>query len=350
MFDITSLLRENIKNIQPYSSARDEYTGKEGVFLDANENPFGSVSGGHYNRYPDPLQREVKVLLAQLKRVDRNQIFLGNGSDEPIDLLYRAFCNPGKDNVIINPPTYGMYQVSADINDVEVRKVNLTDDFQLRVDEILKVVDQNTKMIFVCSPNNPSGNVMRNEDIERLLNEFKGIVVVDEAYIDFADTYSFSTRLNEFPNLFVLQTFSKAWGMAALRLGMGYASAELVKILNRIKYPYNINLATQEFAMKALQNVIQKEQYVADILEQRELLVEALKDIKQVEKIYPTDSNQVLIKVARAGELYNKLIGELVIVRDRSKVVLCDDCLRISVGTKEENTTFITALKKVLVA
>lgn len=350
MFDITSLLRDNIKNIQPYSSARDEYTGKEGVFLDANENPFGSVSGGHYNRYPDPLQREVKALLAQLKRVDDNQIFLGNGSDEPIDLLYRAFCNPGKDNVIINPPTYGMYQVSADINDVEVRKVNLTSDFQLRVDEVLKAVDENTKMIFICSPNNPSGNLMRNEDIERLLKAFNGIVVVDEAYIDFADTYSFSTRLKEFPNLFVLQTFSKAWGMAALRLGMGYASAEIVKVLNKIKYPYNINLGTQELALKALQNVIQKEQYVADILEQREGLVEALKGINQVEKIYPTDSNQVLIKVARAGEVYKKLIGQLVIVRDRSKVVLCDDCLRISVGTKEENTTFLKELKKVLVA
>ncbi len=221
MFNITSLLRDNIKNIQPYSSARDEYTGKVGVFLDANENPFGSVSGGHYNRYPDPLQREVKERLAQLKQVDENQIFLGNGSDEPIDLLYRAFCNPGKDNVIINPPTYGMYQVSADINDVEVRKVNLTTDFQLQVDEVLKVVDENTKMIFICSPNNPSGNVMHNEDIERLLYAFNGIVVVDEAYIDFADTYSFSTRLKEFPNLFVLQTFSKAWGMAALTLRYG---------------------------------------------------------------------------------------------------------------------------------
>ncbi len=350
MFNITSLLRNNIKNIQPYSSARDEYTGKVGVFLDANENPFGSVSGGHYNRYPDPLQREVKERLAQLKQVDENQIFLGNGSDEPIDLLYRAFCNPGKDNVIINPPTYGMYQVSADINDVEVRKVNLTTNFQLQVDEVLKAVDENTKMIFICSPNNPSGNVMRNEDIERILKAFNGIVVVDEAYIDFADTYSFSTRLKEFPNLFVLQTFSKAWGMAALRLGMGYANADIVKVLNKIKYPYNINLATQELAMKALQNVIQKEQYVANILEQREWLVEALSTIDQIEKIYPTDSNQVLIKVARAGELYKKLIEKLVIVRDRSKVVLCDDCLRISVGTEQENTTFLQELKYVLEA
>lgn len=350
MFDITTLLRNNIKNIQPYSSARDEYTGKEGVFLDANENPFGSVSGGHYNRYPDPLQREVKAALAQLKRVEESQIFLGNGSDEPIDLLYRAFCNPDKDNVIINPPTYGMYQVSADINDVEVRKVNLTEDFQLQVSEILKAVDGNTKMIFICSPNNPSGNLMRNEDIEQLLRSFNGIVVVDEAYIDFADTYSFSTRLNEFPNLFVLQTFSKAWGMAALRLGMGYANAEIIKILNKIKYPYNINLATQELALKALQNVIQKEKYVADILEQRSLLIEELSKISKILKIYPSDSNQVLIKVKGAGDIYKKLIGQLVIVRDRSKVTLCDDCLRISVGTNVENEAFLRALKTVLEA
>lgn len=344
MFQLDNLLRENIKNIQPYSSARDEYTGKEGVFLDANENPYGSVSSGNFNRYPDPLQREVKELLAQLKRVEQDQIFLGNGSDEPIDLLYRAFCNPGVDNVIINPPTYGMYQVSADINDVEVRKVNLTADFHLQPKEILKAVDENTKLIFICSPNNPSGNSMKVKDIETVLKGFKGIVIVDEAYIDFSETPSFTKRLNEFPNLFVLQTFSKAWGMAALRLGMGYAGANIIKVLNKIKYPYNINQATQDYALEALKNILKKESYVSQILEQRELLKAELSQLKFVQKIYPSDSNQLMIKVANANQVYKQLVERLVIVRDRSKVTLCEDCLRISIGTQSENETFLNEL------
>lgn len=345
MFQLEKLLRENIRSIQPYSSARDEYTGADGVFLDANENPFGSVSGGHYNRYPDPLQREVKMLLGQMKRVSPTEIFLGNGSDEPIDLLFRAFCNPGQDNVIINPPTYGMYKVSADINDVIVKEVPLTVDFQLQADKVLRAVDVNTKIIFICSPNNPSGNLMNQHAIEKVLKGFDGIVVVDEAYIDFADAVSFTTKLIDFPNLFVLQTFSKAWGMAALRLGMGYASEAIVNVLNKIKYPYNINQATQELALKALANVLTKESFVAAILEQREYLKNELENISAVRQIYPSDSNQLLIKIDNAHQVYQQLIEKLVIVRDRSRVMLCDDCLRISVGTEDENKVFLTALK-----
>lgn len=344
MFQLDQLLRENIKNIQPYASARDEYTGAKGVFLDANENPYGSVSGGEYNRYPDPLQREIKELLAQLKRVEQNQIFLGNGSDEPIDLLFRAFCNPGKDNVIINPPTYGMYQVCADINDVEVRKVNLTPDFQLQPKAILDAVDENTKLIFICSPNNPTGNCMKTKDINILLRDFQGIVVIDEAYIDFADAPSFTTLLSDTPNLFVLQTFSKAWGMAALRLGMGYANEEIIKVLNRIKYPYNINQATQELALKALTNILKKENYVTQILEQRSILESELSKLPFIEKIYPSDSNQLLIKLPNAKDVYQKLIKKLVIVRDRSSVSLCENCLRISIGTQAETDIFLREL------
>ena len=347
MFQLDSLLRENIKNIKPYASARDEYTGKEGVFLDANENPYGSVCGGKYNRYPDPLQREVKELLAQLKRVKEDQIFLGNGSDEPIDLLFRAFCNPGVDNVIINPPTYGMYQVCADINDIKTKKVNLTNDFQLQPKQILAEVDKNTKLIFICSPNNPTGNSMSVKDISMILRDFKGIVVVDEAYIDFSDTPSFTTFLENNPNLFVLQTFSKAWGMAALRLGMGFASKEIVKILNAIKYPYNINQATQEYALTALTNILKKENYVAQILEQREALKTELSKLKFVQKIYPSDSNQLLFKVADANSVYKKLIDRLVIVRDRSNVTLCEDCLRVSIGTQSENETLLRELSAI---
>jgi len=347
MFDLATLLRNNIRNIKPYSSARDEYSGADGVFLDANENPFGSVAEGDFNRYPDPYQRAVKEKLAALKNVEVEQIFLGNGSDEPIDLLFRAFARPGKDNVIIMPPTYGMYQVCADINDVEVRKVSLTADFEIREKEVLDAVDENTKLIFVCSPNNPTGNLLSGEKIEYLLNSFSGLVVVDEAYIDFADAESWSTKLNEYPNLLVLQTFSKAWGMAALRIGMAFASDEIISIFNKIKYPYNLNVLTQQKALEALDNVAKKDAFVAQILEQRAYLIHAFESMN-VENIYPSDSNSLLIKVAGAHEVYNALVKKLIIVRDRSSVTLCNDCLRITIGTQEENDLLIEELKGLL--
>lgn len=346
MFTIENLLRENIKNIQPYSSARDEYTGSEGVFLDANENPIGSVAAGDYNRYPDPFQREIKKKLSLLKAVSSEQIFLGNGSDEGIDLLFRAFCRPGIDNIIIMPPTYGMYQVCADINDVETRKVNLTADFHLQVDKILAEIDANTKAIFVCSPNNPTGNRLVREDIKRLLNDFQGIVVVDEAYIDFSEEESFITELTNHPNLLVLQTFSKAWGMAALRIGMAFASTEIISIFNKIKYPYNVNEATQQLTLKALDEVNKKDQMVSNILTERSRLEKIFSGMPEVEKVYPSDANFLLIRVKSAHELYKFLVDNLVIVRDRSKVVLCENCLRISIGTQEENTELLAKIEK----
>ncbi len=345
MFTIEKLLRENIKNIQPYSSARDEYTGAEGIFLDANENPIGSVAEGDYNRYPDPLQREIKKKLSVLKGVSPEQIFLGNGSDEGIDLLFRAFCSPGIDNVIIMPPTYGMYQVCADINDVEIRRVNLTSDFHLKVDEILAATDQYTKAIFVCSPNNPTGNRFVREDIKRLLDEFHGIVVVDEAYIDFSEEDSFTKELVNYPNLLVLQTFSKAWGMAALRIGIAFASSEIISIFNKIKYPYNINEATQQLTLKALDEVERKDQMVERILTERVNLEKIFETMAQVEKVYSSDANFLLIKIKNADKLYEFLIENLVIVRNRSKVVLCNDCLRISIGTTAENAELLAKIK-----
>lgn len=346
MFTVNKILRENIKNIKPYSSARDEYTGTEGVFLDANENPIGSVVGEKYNRYPDPLQRKIKNKLSVIKSVNPEQIFLGNGSDEGIDLLFRAFCRPGIDNIIIMPPTYGMYQVCADINDVEIRSVNLTADYHLKVDEILKAVDQNTKAIFVCSPNNPTGNSFVRADIKRLLTEFEGIVVVDEAYIDFSTEESFISELANYPNLLVLQTFSKAWGMAALRIGMAFASEEIITVFNRIKYPYNVNEATQQLTLEALGLIDKKNTMVADVLSERSVLESAFEEIKTVHKVYPSDANFLLIKIEKAHQLYHFLVENLIIVRDRSKVVLCDDCLRITIGTKQENKELLAIIKK----
>ncbi len=347
MFDLQSLLRENIRTIKPYSSARDEYTGAEGIFLDANENPTGSVCEGEFNRYPDPLQRELKVRLGEVKGVVPEKIFLGNGSDEGIDLLFRAFCRPGVDNVITMPPTYGMYQVCADINDVEVRTVSLTPDFQIDVEGVLAAVDQNTKAIFVCSPNNPTGNSLADADIERLLKEFNGIVVVDEAYIDFSNEVSFVRRLEEFPNLLVLQTFSKAWGMAALRLGMAFGSEELIAVFNRIKYPYNVNILTQEKGLEALQNVLKKEMMVQDILFEREMLTDALSKLESCEKIYPSDANFILAKFkVDATALYNQLVEHKIIVRNRNSVTLCEGCLRITIGTAEENKALLEAIKE----
>ncbi|MCE7055535.1 histidinol-phosphate transaminase [Algoriphagus sp. AGSA1] len=346
-FDLTPLLRPHIANLQPYTSARDEYTGKEGIFLDANENPYGSITDEDHNRYPDPYQLELKAEIAKIKNVKASQIFLGNGSDEAIDLLFRAFCNPGKDNVILLPPTYGMYEVSAGINDVETRKVPLTADFQLQPDLILNHVDEHTKIIFVCSPNNPSGNKVKREDILKLLTEFKGLVVVDEAYIDFSDEPSFTSYLGDYDNLVVMQTFSKAWGLASLRLGMAFAGKKMIKILNRIKPPYNISGLTQQTVLNAIKKVDKVNTMIADILQEREYLRKEISELDFVEKIHPSHANFLLIKIPNASHVYDDLIEEKIIVRNRSKVQLCEECLRISVGTRAENEALIQALKKI---
>lgn len=346
-FDLNSLLRSHIAKLQPYTSARDEYTGKEGVFLDANENPFGSITEQDFNRYPDPYQSALKEEIAKFKGVRPTQIFLGNGSDEAIDLLYRAFCNPGKDNVILLPPTYGMYEVSANINDVEIRKVALTPDFQLQPDKILTAANDNSKILFICSPNNPSANKAKREDILFLLENFKGLVVVDEAYIDFSDEPSFTTELDRFPNLLVMQTFSKAWGLASLRLGMAFASEELIRILNKIKPPYNISGLTQETVLAAIQDKAKVDRMIQDILAEREFLKSELEKLPFVQKIHPSHANFLLVQIPNANQVYDDLIKEKIIVRNRAKVLLCEDCLRITVGTREENEALLKALEKV---
>ena len=345
-FSIEKLLRPHILGIKPYSSARDEYSGKEGVFLDANENPYGSLTGEPFNRYPDPYQLAIKEKLSFIKNVRPTQIFLGNGSDEAIDLLMRAFCVPGKDNVILLPPTYGMYEVSASINDIETKKVNLTEDYQLKPAEILAAVDSQTKIIFICSPNNPSGNKMKRQDIRTILDSFEGMVVVDEAYIDFSDEPSFTNELLEFPNLLVMQTFSKAWGMANLRIGMAFASEEIIRVLNLIKPPYNISGLTQQKVMESLVQAHKIPELVLKVLKEKDRLSKALEKIPFVSHIYPSNANFILVKMTEAKKVYDHLINDLIIVRDRSKVVLCEDCLRISVGTSEENNVLIKELEK----
>ncbi|SFN85573.1 histidinol phosphate aminotransferase apoenzyme [Algoriphagus ornithinivorans] len=347
-FDLNSLLRPHIVNLQPYTSARDEYTGKEGVFLDANENPYGSITDQDFNRYPDPYQSELKEKIAAIKNVKPSQIFLGNGSDEAIDLLFRAFCNPGVDNVILLPPTYGMYEVSASINDVAVKKVPLTADFQLQTDLIFEAINDKTKIIFVCSPNNPSGNKVKRSDVLLLLKHFNGLVVVDEAYIDFNDEPSFTNHLKDFPNLLVMQTFSKAWGLASLRLGMAFASEELIKILNRIKPPYNISGLTQETVLAAIDKQNKVDSMIQKILDERDFLEKHLLEIDAVQKIHPSQANFLLVKVPAANQVYEQLIENKIIVRNRAKVQLCENCLRISVGTRDENKAFIKALKAIL--
>ena len=346
-FDLNSFLRPHIAKLQPYTSARDEYTGKEGVFLDANENPFGSITEQDFNRYPDPYQSALKTEIAKIKAVRASQIFLGNGSDEAIDLLYRAFCNPGKDNVILLPPTYGMYEVSANINDVEIRKVALTDDFQLQPEKILAAADPNSKILFICSPNNPSANKAKREDVLFLLRNFPGLVVVDEAYIDFSDEPSLSTELDNFPNLLVMQTFSKAWGLASLRLGMAFASDEIIRILNKIKPPYNISGLTQDTVLAAITDRPKVDQMIREILNEREFLRGELEMLPFVKKIHPSHANFLLVKIPNATQVYDDLIEEKVIVRNRAKVLLCEDCLRITVGTRAENKVLLKALKKV---
>jgi histidinol-phosphate aminotransferase len=344
--DLKTLLRPHILALKPYSSARDEYTGKEGIFLDANENPFGSITEEKFNRYPDPYQQALKERIAELKGVPTDQLFLGNGSDEAIDLLFRAFCRPGLDQAILLPPTYGMYEVSAEINDVETVKVPLTPDFQLDTKAILEAVTPTCKLLFICSPNNPSGNNMRREDVLFLINHFPGIVVVDEAYIDFSSEPSFTTDLPNCPNLLVIQTFSKAWGLASLRLGMAFASKDIIRILNKIKPPYNISGLTQQKVLEALGDLTQMQGMTKDILNERIFLEKKLPEISLVEKIYPSDANFILAKVKGAKKTYMDLVNEKIIVRDRSKVLLCDECLRITVGTRKENEHLLQTLKK----
>ena len=344
MFDINTLIRDNIKNLRPYSSARDEFSGRASVYLDANENSFGSPLNKNYHRYPDPLQKELKEKIAGIKGVPANHIFLGNGSDECIDLLLRAFCTPGQDNVIICPPTYGMYAVSAQINDIAVREVPLDAGFQLQPDPLAAHIDAHTKLIFLCSPNNPTGNALVRADIEMLLNNFDGLVVVDEAYINFSRYHSFIQELTEYPNLVVLQTFSKAWGLAALRLGMLFSSLPVVDVLNKIKPPYNINQLTQELAMEALGNIDQVNATTRQLVVEREKLKLDLEQLPFVSLVYPSDANFLLVKMDRASARYQAMVAKGIIVRDRSKVLLCGDCLRITIGKPEENQALLSAL------
>ncbi|HEX5026025.1 MAG TPA: histidinol-phosphate transaminase [Agriterribacter sp.] len=343
-FNINDLVRENIKKLVPYSSARDEFQGEANVFLDANENSLGSPFVKWYNRYPDPHQLKIKEKLSAIKGVPVSNIFIGNGSDECIDLLFRAFCNPGKDNVIICPPTYGMYQVSADINDIEVRKAPLLDHFQLDLVHMENLVDDFTKIIWLCSPNNPTANSLNREDIEMVLNNFPGLVVIDEAYINFSRHRSFIQELPEYPNLVVLQTLSKAWGLAGLRLGMAFASEDIIHIYNKIKPPYNIGQATQDIVLKALDNVEEVNEMIKLLVAEREKLAQELALIPHVQKINPSDANFLLVKINEAKKAYDYLLTKGIVVRDRSNVQLCEDCLRITVGSPAENRALIDGL------
>ena len=344
MFDLSALVRPNVQALTPYSSARDEFKGEASVFLDANENSLGSPLVKWYHRYPDPLQWKVKEKLAAIKQVKPEQVFLGNGSDECIDLLYRAFCNPGKDNIIICPPTYNMYEVSANINDVEIKKAPLLDNFQLNLAHIEQLADANTKIIWLCSPNNPSGNSLNLHDMEMVLNNFEGLVVIDEAYINFARQASALQWLADYPNLVVMQTLSKAWGLAGLRLGMMFASEEIIKVINKIKPPYNIGQHTQDLVEKALDEVGQVNDMIRILVDMRGALAEVLEQMIIVKKVYPSDANFLLVHMEKAREVYDYLLTKGIVVRDRSKVILCDDCLRITVGTEAENTKLVNAL------
>lgn len=345
-FDLNKLVRNNIRELKPYSSARSEFSGVAKVFLDANENSFGSPLTKWYNRYPDPLQWELKKKIGTIKNVDAENMMLGNGSDECIDLLIRAFCDPRKDNIIICPPTYGMYEVNARINDVDVKEVPLLPDYQLNLEGLEGAIDAQTKLIFLCSPNNPTGNSLEREDIEIVLNNFEGLVVIDEAYINYSRHRSFVTELKDYPNLVVMQTFSKAWGLAALRLGVNFASKEIIDILNNIKPPYNINSATQELALKALDQLEEVNAMIRETVKERGALATALTDLPFVSKVYPSDANFLLAKMKNATAVYDYLKHEGIIVRNRSNVLLCEDCLRITVGTPEQDRQLIEALKK----
>ncbi|MBD8347438.1 histidinol-phosphate transaminase [Dysgonomonas sp. HGC4] len=342
--NLQQLVRTNIWNLKAYSSARDEFKGEASVYLDANENPLN----GPYNRYPDPLQWKLKEKVSEIKHVDIKNIFFGNGSDEPIDLVIRIFCEPAVDNVVAIDPTYGMYKVCADINNIEYRQVLLNDNFSLDADSVLKATDNNTKIIFLCSPNNPSGNLLDRNEILKVIQNFSGIVVLDEAYIDFAPAASWVPQLDKYPNLIILQTFSKAWGIAAVRLGMAFASPEIINLFNKVKYPYNINILTQNFVQSELDKLELKEEWVKTILTQKTHLEKELSKIALVKKIYPSDANFILVKVDDANMIYNKLVDRGIIIRNRNTISLCNGCLRITIGTESENNTLIEALSHIV--
>jgi histidinol-phosphate aminotransferase len=341
MRTLQELTRPNIWKLKPYSSARDEYKGvAASVFLDANENPYNTP----YNRYPDPMQWDLKVEISKIKKVSPGNIFLGNGSDEAIDLMFRAFCEPGRDNVVAIDPTYGMYQVCADVNDVEYRKVLLDENFQFYADKLLAAADERTKLIFLCSPNNPTGNDLDRTEIDRLLNGFDGLVILDEAYTDFSERTSFLSLLDRYPNLVVFQTFSKAWGCAAIRLGMAFASTEIIALLSKIKYPYNVNQLTQKQAMEMLSQFHKIEDWVETLKKERSDLMEKFTQLPCVLKIFPSDANFFLARVTDAVDIYNYLVNRGIIVRNRNSIALCGNCLRVTVGTHLENNKLIEAL------
>jgi len=341
MFELSKIIRPNIWKLKPYSCARDEFKGEASVYLDANENPYNNP----FNRYPDPLQLKVKEQIKKIKGISKKNIFLGNGSDEAIDLVYRIFCEPKEDNVIAIAPTYGMYGVCADINNVQYKSIELDDNFQFSADTLLAKVNEKTRVIWLCSPNNPTGNALNGSEIEKLLKSFNGIVVVDEAYIDFSSQPSWTKRLKEFPNLIVLQTLSKAWASAGIRLGMAFASENIIALFNKVKYPYNVNILTQKQALNILTNKSEVDLWIKTILEERSKLICELQKLAIVEKIYPTDANFILVKVQNANKTYNHLVSKGIIVRNRNTVILCDNCLRITVGTPEENKTLLKELK-----
>ena len=342
MKTLKELTRPNIWALKPYSSARDEYNGAAAsVFLDANENPYNLP----HNRYPDPLQRDLKAELTRIKQVKAENIFLGNGSDEAIDLVFRAFCEPGVDNVVAIDPTYGMYKVCADVNNVEYRKVLLDDAFQFTADALLAATDEHTKLIFLCSPNNPTGNDLLRTEIEKTLAAFGGLVIIDEAYNDFSSAPSFLQQLDKYPNLVVFQTFSKAWGCAAIRLGMAFASAEIISIFNKIKYPYNVNQLTQQQALSMLQRYDEIEGWVKELIAERGRLMDAFSTLTCVKEIFPSDANFFLARVTDAGAIYHYLVAKGIIVRNRSSISLCGNCLRVTVGTPAENKTLLEALQ-----
>ncbi|MBP5999103.1 MAG: histidinol-phosphate transaminase [Sediminibacterium sp.] len=343
-FDLDKVVRPNIKTLKPYSSAKDEYTGEAKILLDANENSLGSPLLKWYNRYPDPYQSKVKEKMAFVKQIAANQIFLGNGSDECIDILFRTFCEPGKDNIIICPPTYPMYEVGANINDIAIQKAPLLPDYQLNVAHIEQLVNERTKIIWICSPNNPTGNSLDRIDIETILNHFDGIVVVDEAYINFSKQKSFVQSLIDYPNLVVLQTLSKAWGLAGLRLGMCFASPEIVGYMNKVKAPYNINIVTQDLALQALEEVGQVNDMIQHLVDMRIALAEVIASMPHVIKVFPSDTNFLFVKIPHARKLYEYLLTEGIIVRDRSSLELCEDSLRITVGNEQENTALVDAM------
>ncbi|MBO4825831.1 MAG: histidinol-phosphate transaminase [Prevotella sp.] len=343
MKPLEQLVRPNIWRLAPYSSARNEYSGRTArVFLDANENPYNTP----LNRYPDPLQTEVKQKLSKIKGVTPDCIFLGNGSDEAIDLPYRCFCEPGKDNVVAMEPTYGMYKVCADINDVEYRPVLLDEQFQISAEKLLAACDENTKIIWICSPNNPTGNSIRREEILKTIEQFQGFVIVDEAYIDFSTQKSLRQELAKHPNLIVLNTFSKAWGCAAIRLGMAFARPEIVGLFNKVKYPYNINLLTQQQALEALNDPYEIDKWVKILLQERSRMIDAFKLLPICKKVYPTDANFFLCKMTDAQKIYDYLVDRGIIVRNRSRIQLCNNCLRVTIGTKSENNEILAALRQ----